>query len=142
MPALPKFPLLSDNVKTSHAYNSLRFPFVIKSGDQDLDIKPLIDSGAQFEFINRTWISQHKPNIHKLKRPIRIFNIDGTENKGKEITHTFSTNIRLKNKVMPLTFLITDLAREDFVLGYNWLKTYQPNIDWKNPTLTLLAIHL
>jgi len=43
---------------------------------------------------------------------------------------------------MPLTFLITDLAGEDFVLGYNWLKTYQPNIDWKNRTLTLPEIYL
>jgi hypothetical protein len=43
---------------------------------------------------------------------------------------------------MPITFLITELAEEDAVLGYQWLKTYQPNINWKERTIRFPETHL
>ena len=34
-----------------------------------------------------------------------------------------------------MRFLITDLGEDENVLGYPWLATFQPCIDWKNATL-------
>ena len=34
-----------------------------------------------------------------------------------------------------MCFLITDLGEDEIVLGYPWLATFQPHIDWKNATL-------
>ena len=34
-----------------------------------------------------------------------------------------------------MRFLITDLGEDEIVLGYPWLATFQPHINWKNATL-------
>ncbi len=34
-----------------------------------------------------------------------------------------------------MRFLVTDLGKDEVVLGYPWLVAFQPKIDWKNVTL-------
>ena len=34
-----------------------------------------------------------------------------------------------------MRFLITDLGKDEIVLRYSWLATFQPHIDWKNAML-------
>ena len=48
----------------------------------------LVDSGATENFMNLTYARWLKLPIHPLKKPRKIFNVDGTENKwGIEILH-------------------------------------------------------
>src|ERR1700761_1021381 len=34
-----------------------------------------------------------------------------------------------------MRFLITDIGREDVLLGYPWLATYEPRFSWKHGTI-------
>jgi hypothetical protein len=34
-----------------------------------------------------------------------------------------------------MRFLITDIGREDVLLGYPWLSTYEPRFSWKHGTI-------
>jgi len=50
-------------------------------------IKMLLDSGVMGMFIDRQTAARHGFKLQKLKRPIAVRNIDGTNNSEGVITH-------------------------------------------------------
>jgi hypothetical protein len=34
-----------------------------------------------------------------------------------------------------MRFLVTDIGREDVLLGYPWLSTYEPRFSWRHGTI-------
>jgi hypothetical protein len=41
----------------------------------------------------------------------------------------------MAGKTQEMRFLITDIGREDVLLGYPWLSTYEPHFSWKHGTI-------
>jgi hypothetical protein len=99
------------------------------------DIKVLIDSGATNNFITPTFAKQMGLGLMPLDRPCKIWNIDNTENKAGSITHFTDLNVQTKGKRQVLCFLVTDIGNENIVLGYPWLATYKPTINWQEAVI-------
>jgi hypothetical protein len=70
-----------------------------------------------------------------LDKPKNIYNIDNTTNKSGQITHYLSLAVTMARKTQEMRFLITDIGREDVLLGYPWLATYKPRFSWKHGTI-------
>ena len=70
-------------------------------------------------------------NTIKFKNPIDIYNADGSNNQGGQITSYALLDITIGNHMEKLMFLITDLGKADMFLGYEWVKHHNPSIDWK-----------
>jgi hypothetical protein len=43
--------------------------------------------------------------------------------------------VRCRDKMENMKFLVTDLGEDEIILGYPWLAAFQPKIDWKQATL-------
>ena len=71
----------------------------------------------------------------KLPKPRTIWNIDGTHNKAGAITDFIDLQVRCGPKIEEMRFLVTDLGEDEIILGYPWLATFQPDIDWKESVL-------
>jgi hypothetical protein len=71
----------------------------------------------------------------ELDKPKNIYNIDDTTNKLGQITHYLSLAITTAGKTQEMRFLITDIGREDVLLGYPWLSTYEPRFSWRHGTI-------
>src|SRR5258707_12692255 len=71
----------------------------------------------------------------ELPNPQRIWNIDGTLNKGGYLTHYVDLDVQTKGIHKEMRFLLTDLSREDIILGYPWLTTFEPKVTWKTATI-------
>jgi hypothetical protein len=71
----------------------------------------------------------------ELDKPKNIYNIDDTTNKSGQITHYLSLAITTAGKTQEMRFLITDIGREDVLLGYPWLSTYEPRFGWRHGTI-------
>jgi predicted aspartyl protease len=90
------------------------------------DIKALVDSGATDNFIHPNFVKRMGLGQSELDKPKNIYNIDDTTNRSGQITHYLSLAVTMAGKTQEMRFLITDIGREDILLGYPWLSTYEP----------------
>jgi len=54
---------------------------------EGITVKALLDSDAMGIFIDREVAKKHGFKITKLERPLKVKNVDGTENSRGNITH-------------------------------------------------------
>jgi hypothetical protein len=99
------------------------------------DIKVLVDSGATDNFIHPNFVKRMGLGQRELDKPKNIYNIDDTTNKSGQITHYLSLAVTTAGKTQDMRFLIMDIGREDVLLGYPWLSTYEPHFSWKHRTI-------
>jgi hypothetical protein len=65
------------------------------------------------------------PNLRKL------FNVDGMENKARELLFYTDLQVQSGGQNMTLRFFLSDLREHKAILGYSWFVAVQPRIDWK-----------
>ena len=93
----------------------------------------MVDSGASTLFINKRFIEANNIRTRKLKEPIPVYNIDGTLNKNGSISHVAVLNMSLGGAhVGREAFTVTDIGPEDVIIGIDWLRYHNPEIDWFN----------
>jgi len=80
--------------------------------------------------------------LHQLKigylpveNPIKIWNVDGTHNQDGAISHFTDLEVCTGTETKTLRFLITNLGKDEVILGYPWLTAFEPVIHWKDATL-------
>jgi hypothetical protein len=116
-------------------FRSMRIPVSIRASYNMADIKALVDSGATDNFMHPNFVKRMGLGQRELDKPKNIYNIDDTTNKSGQITHYLSLAITTARKTQEMRFLITDIGREDVLLGYPWLSTYEPRFSWKHGTI-------
>ena len=103
------------------------------------DKKALVDSGATNNFMNPCFTEQMKLGTQKLPQLCKIWNIDGSLNKGGLLTNYIDLEVQTKNDCKIMHFLVTDLG-EDIILGYPWLAMFEPPITWGTATINILSL--
>jgi len=69
--------------------------------------------------------------------------VDGTKNQGGQITHCVHLYIQHeKNKQKRAKFFITNLGKDQLILGYPWLEEFNPEINWTDGKLLGTCVHL
>ncbi len=58
-----------------------------------------------------------------------------THNQDGAISHFTDLQVRTGTETKTLRFLITNLGRDEVILGYPWLTAFKPIIHWKDATL-------
>ena len=58
--------------------------------------------------------------------------MDGTKNSSRNITHSADIIIDYQGHREKVTGEVTDLGKNQVILGYMWLKKHNPDIDWTN----------
>jgi hypothetical protein len=116
-------------------FRSMQIPVSIRASYNMADIKALVDSGATDNFIHPNFVKQMRLGQRELDKPKNIYNIDNTTNKSGQITHYLSLAITMAGKTQEMRFLIMDIGREDALLGYPWLSTYEPRFSWRHGTI-------
>jgi hypothetical protein len=93
--------------------------------------KALVDSGATENFIDPKVIERLRFPIQKLEQPRIIYNIDGTPNKAGSITHKCPIKLQFKDEQKTVDFFVTNLGQDRIVLGFPFLKEFNPEINWE-----------
>ena len=91
----------------------------------------LLDTGAEGLFVDKR-IAQLK---RKLITPLRVRNVDGSQNEDGYITHETRIKFRLGGRTFDEWFYITKLGDQDIILGMPWLKRHNPLINWTKPSI-------
>jgi hypothetical protein len=56
-----------------------------------------------------------------MKKPVKVFNIDGTPNKEGKITHFTRLKTNVGGRMKKTLFLVTGLRKEEVIFGFPWL---------------------
>ena len=115
---------------------TLRFPIKLLVGTQIVETSALIDSGATGNFIDLGLLSLANFPLKRLPQPIGAFNIDGTPNRRGTILWKARTHIALPHGSDDLDLMVVRFGRKQIILGMPWLRSINPNIDWKSNTLS------
>jgi hypothetical protein len=85
------------------------------------------------------FIEEHRVVTHALKRPIGLGNIDGLPNRSGSITHYAVLGVIIDGHLTKVFFHIANIGREDAILGIDWLRRYNPQVDWKLDSISFLC---
>ena len=112
----------------------------LHTGDTTADA--LVDTGATHNFLSSEFAKQYSLQPLPLQHPHIIRNVDGTANKGGEITHYVDLNVTVgnhphhwfRNPKQRQRFYVADLGKDNLILGYPWMAAVKLNLDWSEPT--------
>lgn len=102
---------------------------------RNVDTNALIDCGAEGTFIDQNFVRINRIPVTRLKKPIEVFNVDGTPNKRGEITRYTRLKVTVKGRKRRILFLVTGLGKESVIFGMPWFQKENPLIDWELGTL-------
>jgi len=94
-------------------------------------VKILLDSGAIGLFMDIAFAKRKGFKIEKLKNPLLVRNVDGTENVGGAITHQVECNMFFKGHMKRVRIDMCNLGKTEVILGMPWLAAYNSEIDWE-----------
>jgi len=103
-----------------------------------IDAHAILDSGAEGIYYNISFINEHKIPTSTLAKPIYPRNVDGTLNKQGPIHHTAILRMEMGEEHKETTEMaVTNIGRHDILLGTNWFRAHNPQIDWAKNNLHL-----
>ena len=120
---------------TTATIHSNKLSIPIKMNDckvENVETLGLIDSGAGGKFIDQNFAKAVGFEILKLEKPLKAFNVDGTENKKGTITNYVELELEIHGRKSQEQLLMTGLGKERIILGFPWLTDHNPDINWKN----------
>ena len=69
--------------------------------------------------------------MQNLERPQDVRNVDGTTNKGGQISQTTTLKIQHNGTETAHKFFVADIGPDDFIFRYPFFESAKPNIDWQ-----------
>jgi predicted aspartyl protease len=91
----------------------------------------LIDCGATGCFIDIEWAKLNNVPICPLSKPIPVNNVDETANDASMITDISDVILHYENHSECTQLAVTCLGKQSLILGYNWLRNHNLEINWQ-----------
>lgn len=120
-------------VASNPSSNSFELGVSIQTTDtgEVRSMRALLDSGATGLFANRDFVKRNRLTTRTLSRPIPVYNVDGSPNESGSITEVLEVVLRYRDHSETAVFAVTNLGRQDIILGLTWLREHNPEVDWK-----------
>ncbi len=81
-------------------------------------------------------VKEHGMTTFKLPTPIIVRNVDNTENIRGRIHHQVFLALKIQDHIEVTRFLVSDLGKDDLILGHSWLQRHNPSIDWRSSRIS------
>ena len=98
---------------------------------EGVSVKALLDSGATGLFISKRLAERQGFKLEKLDKPIKVRNVDGSDNKGGSITHEVEVNLYYRGHLERVRMDVCKLGKTEVILGMPWLAAHNPEINWE-----------
>ena len=82
----------------------------------------LIDSGATNNFVSSRFVRSKRIKTKRLSEPIRLPNIDGSENQDGHIQSYVDLTLRIRKQPERVRFHVTNTGQDDLILALTGLK--------------------
>jgi len=105
-------------------------------------VKALLDSSVIGMFIDRKMAARYGFRLQKLKRPIVVRNVNGTNNSIGAIIHQVEVNVYYKGHVKRMRLDVYDLGKTDVILEIPWLQAHNLEINWETGEVKMMRCPL
>jgi len=105
-------------------------------------VKALLDCRATRSLIDRDFIHLRGMNTWTLSCNIPVFNVDGSPNKAGQISEVVDVVLHYKTHSERMLLAVSGLGKQSLILGYDWLKNYNPRIDCKKREVEMTCCSL
>ena len=79
---------------------------------EGVSVKALLDSGATGLFMSKRLAERQGFKLEKLNKPIKVRNMDGSNNKGGSITHEVEVNLFYRGHVERVRMDVCELGKQ------------------------------
>ena len=112
---------------------SIIFPIEIGTTDTSEvhSIKMLLDSRTTDNFIDKDFVRIKGISTQNISCPILVFNVDGSPNEAERISKVVDVVLYYKIHSKRILLTISNLRKQSMILGYTWLKDYNPEVNWQ-----------
>jgi len=119
--------------------NSIHILVHLRTTDtlEEVNTNALIDCGATGDFIDEGFVERSKIPTRKLSQPIPVYNVDGLPNEAGSITKVADMIMTYKGHSERILLVVTQLGKQDTILGMTWLKKHNPEIDFTTSLVKL-----
>ena len=124
-------------VRTMRPLRELILKIDIITKNKNIEVAALLDSGANGVFIDTEWAKTQRIPLKPLELVVPVYNVDGTINSAGGIAYTADLIIDFQGHREKITADVTNLGRNQMILGYTWLREHNPLIDWTKGTVKL-----
>src|ERR1700723_288504 len=87
--------------------------------------------------MDRKYVKANNLTTRRLEKPVPVYNVDGTLNSAGSIREEVNMILMYKGHKERATFAITDLGKEDIIIGLSWLRQHNPEIDWRTGAIEM-----
>ena len=103
---------------------------------KEIDAQAVLDSGAEGVYCNTSFIQKYGIPTYDIDRPIYPRNVNGTLNRQGAIRHAAILQMGMGARHWEnVKVAITNTRRHEILLGTDWLKAHNPNINWETNKL-------
>jgi len=118
----------------------LRVTLVGKRSGREISACALLDSGAEGIIVDDGFVRANGLMLRTLVRPLPVRNVDGSPNKMGSVKHTTIQRLQIRTADdayhdETVEFYVTTLGEHDIILGTDWLRAHNPEINWAEPRL-------
>ena len=100
-------------------------------------MKALINSGCTSCFMDLEWAKRVGLEPAPLQNPITMYNVDGMQNRDGKIRFGMDLLVRVGDHQERIHFLLGKTQSHMVILGHDWLKRHNPEIDWAKAEVKL-----
>ena len=94
-------------------------------------IKVLLDSGAIGNFIDKDFVCTKGISTWSIFYPIPVYNVDSSPNKAGQIFKVVDIVLQYETYSERTLLAVSSLGKQSMILGYTWLKDYNPEVNWQ-----------
>ena len=106
---------------------------------ETLNIITLLDSRCTGTIIDERFTKEKGLKTYKLAVPIPVYNADGSINSTGSIREFTIVEMRIGDHSKQIAMAMSNLSTHPIFLGYDWLRKYNPQINWKVKTLQFMC---
>ena len=121
---------------TERRRGALLIPGYMQVQDKAVEIKGLIDTGADAVIVNKKIVDKYNLPTVRLPKTLTFRNADDSVNSMGTITHRVEGTFNLHGKKLPTNWYVADIGRDNVLFGMPWIRKYNPNIDWESGRIT------
>ena len=96
-----------------------------------------MDCGATGSFTSQNYVEHNRLTTCKLGQLIPVYNVDSSPNESGSITEIVDAILRFDGHSERTTFAVTNLGRQDLILGFTWLEEHNLEIDWQTRKVSM-----
>jgi len=96
-----------------------------------VSVKALLDSGTMGLFMSKKLAERQGFKLERLAKPIKVRNVDRSNNQGGSITHEVEVNLYYRGHIERVRMDMYELGKTDVILGMPWLAAHNPEINWE-----------